>query len=187
MLSHRLAPALASVGLGCGILFTAPFARDVYLGIERHAAGVGPVEESRSARKPLSDGDLVGRVTVARLGLDSPVFEGIGAGTLARGAGHVPKTALPGEEQKSAPSVIAVSRGLRAEAVARLRLGDRVRLITPTGLRRYRVAERRILEPEAFRVGPAATARVALVASYPSDTPGPAPMRLAVFLEQTAE
>ena len=188
MLSHRLAPALTSVGLGFGILFAAPFSRDVTSGIGRKAESARPYPTRTGAREArLSEGEPIARVTVARVGLDSPVLEGIEAGTLARGAGHVPRTALPGEEEKSAPSVIAVPRGRCAEAVGRLRLGEWVRLTTPLGPRRYRVADRRTLEPTALRLGPATAARINLIAPYPSDSPGPAPLRLVVALERANE
>ncbi len=184
MFSHRLAPALTSVGLGFGILFTVPFARDVYSGIERRAGSV--VRSSSGARASrIPEGDLIARLTVARLALDAPVLEGIAANTLARGAGHVPETALPGEEKTGTPSAIAISRGRCAQAVGRMRLGDRVRLTTSLGLRRYRVVERRTFEPAAFQLDPAA--RVTLIAPFPPDSPGPAPLRLLVSLERENE
>jgi sortase A len=181
MLSDRIVPALASVGLGCSLLFTAGFAREVYSGI------AGP-EATRPARARaatrLESGELVARLTVPRLALDSLVFEGVEAGTLARGAGHLPGTSLPGEEEDSNPCIIAIARGERGAAVASLRLGDRVRLTTSLGLRSYRVTERRVIEPAAFRLGPASSVRVTLLAPFPSDSLGPAPMRLAVALER---
>jgi sortase A len=181
MLSDRIAPALASVGLGCSLLFTAGFARKVYSGI------AGP-EATRPARARaatrLESGELVARLTVPRLALDFPVFEGVEAGTLARGAGHLPGTGLPGEEGESNPCIIAIARGERGAAVASLRLSDRVRLTTSLGPRIYRVTERRVMEPAAFRLGPASSARVVLLAPFPPDSFGPAPMRLAVALER---
>lgn len=96
----------------------------------------------------------------------------------------MPGTALPGEEENGNPSVIAVARGSNGAAVAGLRLGDRVRLTTSLGHQRYRVTERRVLEPANFRLGSAPGARITLIAPYPSDYPGPAPMRVAVALER---
>ncbi|HJW13170.1 MAG TPA: sortase [Thermoanaerobaculia bacterium] len=181
MLSHRLGPALASVGLGCGILISAPIARDVYSGF----AGMGRrVSAAATAPAPrLPEGELVARLTVSRLALDAPVFEGVEAGTLAKGPGHVPGTALPGDERAALPSLIAIPRGRNGNAIARLRLGDRVRLTSPAGLRRYRVVERRVQEPAQVRLGAASSARVTLITPFPPDFPGPAPMRLAVALE----
>ncbi len=180
MLSYRLGPALASVGLGCGILFSGPIARDLRAGIS------GTVREPAAVSAPaprLPEGVLVARLTVSRLGLDSPVLEGIEAETLAKGAGHVPGTALPGEERATHPSLIAIARGRSSAAIAGLRLGDRVQLTSAQGLRRYRVVERRAQEPGEFRLGAAPGARVTLITPFPPDFPGPAPMRLAVVLE----
>ena len=181
MLSDRIVPALARVGLGCSLLFTAGFAREVYSGI----AGPAATESARtSAATRLVPGQLVARLTVPRLALDSPVFEGVEARTLARGAGHLSGTGLPGEEEKSNSCVIAIARGEKGAAVAGLRLGDRVRFTTSLGPRSYRVTERRVMEPTAFRPGPASSARVTLLTPYPADSFGPAPMRLAVALER---
>lgn len=178
MLTNRFVPALASVGLGCGILFTAPLEREVSPG-----AGQSQAPIATPAARPV-EGELVGRLTVSRLSLDSPVFEGIQAGTLARGAGHVPATALPGEEEKSNPSVIAIARGRNGAAIAELCPGDRVLMTTSLGPARYRVIERRVMEPAQFRLGSAPSARITLVAPYPADSLGPAPMRVAVALER---
>ena len=184
MLSHRLGPALATVGLGCGILFSAPLARDVYSGFAGRLRAEAPVTVSISPRRSrFPEGELVARLAVPRLAIESPVFEGVAAATLARGAGHLPDTALPGDEDGQAASVIAVARGRCGAAVSRLRLNDRVRLTTARGLRRYRVVERKVLEPSQFRPESATASRVTLVTAYPSDSIGPAPMRLAVSLE----
>jgi sortase A len=177
--TYRLAPALASVGLGLGILLTAPLAREISILGGGQPAPIPSIVSARPA-----SGEIVARLTASRLSLDSPVFEGVGAAVLARGAGHVPGTSLPGEEEKSSPSVIAVSRGSNGAAVAGLRLGDRVRLTTFGGPKRYRVTERRVLAPERLRLGAASGARITLIAPYPSDYPGPAPLRLAVALER---
>jgi sortase A len=184
MFTYRLAPAIASVGLGCGILLSAPFARDLYFGLQGAGHGPPSAKPARSTGR-LSEGDLVARIAVARLDVDSPVLEGVAAGTLAQGAGHVPETALPGDENRNARSVIAVSRGRLGEAIGRLRLGDLVRLTTPSGPRGYRVVERRIQEPAQFRLSSMPDAHVTLLTPFPPESRGPAPMRLAVVLKLT--
>jgi sortase A len=187
MMSHRLGPALASVGLGCGILFSAPLAHDVYSGFAGRLRAEPMAVSFAPRRSRFPEGELVARLAVPRLSLEAPVFEGVAAATLARGAGHVPDTALPGDEDGYAPSVIAVARGRSGAFVSRLRLNDRVRLTTSKGLRRYRVVERKVLEPARFRLDADSVARVTLITPYPSDSVGPAPMRLAVSLEQTSD
>lgn len=179
MLTHRLVPALASVGLGCSLLLTAPVAREI--GSAAAGRGGPPVAPAASHFEP---GELVARLAVSRLAFDSPVFEGVEAQTLARGAGHVPGTALPGEEQKSTPSVIAVARGSSGKAVAGLHLGDRIRLTTSLGPKRYSVIERRIVQPTQLRFDASPRPRITLIAPYPSDYAGPAPLRVAVALER---
>jgi LPXTG-site transpeptidase (sortase) family protein len=187
MKTTGLAPMLATVGLAGGILFSAAFARDVRSGISGGARNgtFFASNPARTARFP--EGGLVARLAMPRLAVESPVFEGVAAATLARGAGHLPETPLPGDETGNGASVIAIARGGCAGAVTRLKLNDRVRLTTSKGLTRYRVVERRIFEPRTFRLAPPADARVTLITPYPANSPGPAPMRLAVSLEPTAE
>ncbi len=180
MFSHRIIPALASVGLGCGILFTTPLAREIYSGMSRPRT---LSFSSPPSTPPPPRGELVARLTVSRLALDSAVLEGLEAGTLAKGAGHVPGTALPGEEKAARPSLIAFARGRTASEIAGLRLGDHVRLTSARGPRRYRVVERRIEEARHLRLDEASGGRVTLIAPFPPDFPGPAPMRLAVVLK----
>ncbi|HKF41752.1 MAG TPA: sortase [Thermoanaerobaculia bacterium] len=182
MHSRRFGPALASLGLAGGLLFSAAFARDVYTGISRPARR--EVESFASAARRGSaptEGELLGKMSVPRLSMDSLVFEGVAAATLARGAGHVPGTALPGEEDGA--SMIAVPRGRSGEAVSRLKLNDRVALRTTRGLLGYRVVARRIVEATRFQAVSAGITRLTLVTAYPADAAGPAPMRLAVSLE----
>ncbi len=180
MFSHRLVPALASVGLGCGILFTAPLAREIYSSVSK--SRTAPLSSPPSTPPP-AQGALVGRLTVSRLALDSAVLEGLEAGTLAKAAGHVPGTALPGEERARRPSLIAFARGPAASTIAGLRLGDHVHLTSAHGLRRYQVVERRIEEPRQCRFDEDRGTHLTLIAPFPPEFPGPAPMRLAVVLK----
>jgi LPXTG-site transpeptidase (sortase) family protein len=161
--------ALAPIGLGCCLLLTAGFEYEVYSRV------AGPDKRLLPAPFPsarVEPGELVARLSVPRLKLDAPVFEGVEAATLARGAGHVPGTPLP------------VTRGSNGAAVAALRLNDLVRLTTNRGPRLYRVTERRVLEPMDFRPGPGPSSRVTLLAPFPPDPFGPAPWRVAVALER---
>ena len=123
------------------------------------------------------------RLTVPRVKLESPVVEGVGLLSLSRGAGHLPGTALPGAEDRG-ESVIAMARDRGGFAIAALRLGDSVRLTTHYGRRRYRVVERRLLAPQDLRPDSACAPRVTLVTAYPTDSLGPALLRLAVVMER---
>jgi sortase A len=128
-------------------------------------------------------GDTIARIAVARLEYESPVREGADAATLAHGPGHVPGTALPGEESGRKHAVIAIARDAGAEIASQLVLGDLVELRTPFGARTYRVVSRKAVRVEGLRLGPTNEPALTLVAPYPADSVGPAPLRLAVRAE----
>jgi sortase A len=128
-------------------------------------------------------GDTIARIAVARLQYESPVREGADAETLAHGPGHIPGTALPGEESGRKHAVIAIARDAGAEIASQLVLGDLVDLRTPFGARTYRVVSRKTVRIEDLRIGPTDEPALTLVAPYPADSVGPAPLRLAVRAE----
>jgi len=175
-LSLRLGRALTAVLLACGILAAATAAEGLYGSLSRRAL---PGRVLPLAR--LEEGDLVGRLSAPRVGLDTPVYEGIDSATLAQGPGHLPATTLPGS---SGGAVIAVSRGETGDRLSELKLGDSVQMRTPFGLRSYRVVERRVLEPEAIRFETMARGDVTLLTAYPPGEVGPAPSRLLLTLEK---
>jgi LPXTG-site transpeptidase (sortase) family protein len=131
-------------------------------------------------------GDTVARIAIPRLRFEAPVREGVDEATLAHGPAHVPGTALPGEESGRKHAVIAIARDSGASFAAELSLGDRVELRTPFGLRTYRVVERRVLKAKEVRIEPTDEPELTLIAPYPSDWIGPAPLRLAVRAEPVA-
>jgi LPXTG-site transpeptidase (sortase) family protein len=176
LLSLRLGRVVTAVLLACGVLAGAQAAEGVYGIFARRVVEERPLPFAR-----LEEGDLVGRITASRVGLTTPVYEGINAATLAQGPGHVPATNLPG---RSAGAVIAISRGDAGDRVARLRMGDSVEMRTPFGLKRYRVAERQVLDAESIRFDAISRGEVTLLTPYPPEEVGPAPSRLVVRLEQ---
>ena len=143
--------------------------------------------EANSAGSPtlgrISPGDTVARLSVPRLGFEAAVREGADEATLFLGPGHVPGTALPGEESRRKNAVIATARDVGTPFASELALGDVIELTTPFGLRSYRVVERRIMRIEDVTVAPAERPSLTLLSTYPSDSIGPAPLRLAVRAE----
>lgn len=140
--------------------------------------------EATSAGSPalgrISPGDTVARLSVPRLGFEAAVREGVDEATLLFGPGHVPGTALPGEESRRKNAVIAVARDVGTPFASELALGDVIELRTPFGLRSYRVVERRTLRIEDVTVAPTEEPSLTLLAPYPPDSIGPAPLRIAV-------
>lgn len=177
---QRVAHVLATVGLGVAILSAAPMA-------EAFRGDIVPpgTAAKRMPLGPLPTGDLVARLSLPRLAVDAPIYEGVSIEAVGHGAGHLPGTAIPGEEGGTNHCVIAVPRDSAAAAVVAARIGDVVTLRTPFGVRTYRVASTRVIAPDAIETGPTGSPRVTLVTPYPADALGPSPMRLAVVLERT--
>lgn len=178
---ERAAHVLVAVALAFGLLVSAPLVQLA-------------VADASAARVPgglpltrVPEGDVIARLLVPRLAIDLPVLEGIGSRTLAQGPGHLPGTPLPGEEAGSNHSVIAFARDGSSGLIVDLRVGDRVQMRTPFGLKTYRVCQRRVLAPERIPVGATRKPRVTFLTAYPADAVGPAPMRLALVLEPSTE
>lgn len=156
--------------------------------------GAGAVEsilparaEANSAVSPapgrISPGDTVARLFVPRLSFEAAVGEGVDETTLAFGPGHVPGTALPGDESGRKHAVIVIARDTTDPFASDLALGDVIELRTPFGLRSYRVVERQTLRIEDVTIAPTDEPALTLLAPYPPDSIGPAPLRLAVRAE----
>ena len=131
----------------------------------------------------LSAGDTVARLSVPRLNYETAVREGVDESTLLSGPGHVPGTALPGEASGRKNAVIALARDVGEPFAAKLALGDVIELRTPFGLRSYRVVDRRTVPTAKLRIEATDEPSLTLLAPYPSDSIGPAPMRLEVRAE----
>ena len=176
---QRFAHILGAVGIAFSLLAAAPMAEAL--------RSADPPPKAAGSRLPLaspSSGDLVARISVPRLALDAPVDEGVDPLTLAHGAGHLPGTALPGEEGGMNHTVVAVPRDTGAAGISEVHVGDTITMRTPFGLRSYRVTSRRILAPDALEISPTRRPRVTIVTPYPADAVGPAPMRLTLVLER---
>lgn len=125
-------------------------------------------------------GDTIARMSVARLNYEAPVREGADFQTLSHGPGHIPGTALPGEDSGRKHAVIALARDAGAAFASQLVIGDFVELRTPFGLRTYRIVARNTMRAEDLRIEPTGAPALTLVAPYPPDSIGPAPLRLAI-------
>jgi sortase A len=180
LIAGLLRRALTAAGtiLAAGALFAAAGAVE----------SIHPAQaEANSAVAPalprISPGDTVARLSVPRLNFEAAVREGVDETTLAFGPGHVPGTALPGDESRRKHAVIAIARDITDPFASKLALGDVIELRTPFGLRSYRVVERQILRIEDVTIAPTDEPALTLLAPYPPDSIGPAPLRLAVRAE----
>lgn len=124
-------------------------------------------------------GTAIGRLELARVGLDLAVFEGVSKGTLRKGPGHIPGTACPGLTSEPGNCVIAGHRDSFFRRLARAREGDVVRFRSGAEDRSYRLTSRRIVLPGSVEeMAPTSHERLTLITCYPFDWTGSAPYRL---------
>jgi len=122
--------------------------------------------------------DMLGMLTIPRIGLSVAVLEGDSEKTLRRAVGHIPGTSLPG-----GPGTVglAAHRDTFFRSLGGLRPNDEIVLETRSGNYRYRVAGTAIVEPASANVlQPQGRQALALVTCYPFDYIGPAPRRFVV-------
>ncbi len=140
----------------------------------RSGASLGPVADTKTV-----DPGLVGRIEIPRLGLAAIIREGVDDRTLARAVGHVPETALPGQNGNVC---LAAHRDTFFRLLAGVRKGDAIRITTPRATFEYAVEGISVVEPEAVEVlDSTGEEALTLVTCYPFDYVGSAPHRFIVL------
>ena len=134
-----------------------------------------------------SAGSWVARLDAPTVRLSATVLEGSDDGTLARGAGHIEDTALPGQPGNVG---IAGHRDTTFRAVRNLHVGDPLELTTNDRIYRYLITKAFIVEPEdVYVLDPGDRPMLTLVTCYPFTYIGHAPHRYilqAVLVDQVA-
>ena len=153
-----------------------------------HAAAETDSFESLSAERqqpeekpaaPPEEGELIGRIKVPRLGVSAILMEGVGKKTLRRGAGHIPATAMPSEEEGNVG--VAAHRDSFFRGLKDIREDDTIELTTLDGTFRYEVEWTKIVTPDDVSVlAPTEDAALTLVTCYPFYYVGSAPKRFIV-------
>jgi sortase A len=131
----------------------------------------------RVARPPY--GSLVGEVEIPRLGVQAPLLEGDDDAVLARGAGHIPGTALPGQ---SGNVGIAAHRDSYFRPLRGIREHDEIDVRTPGGsCEQFEVTGTAVVLPSDVGVLRYEPGRdLTLVTCYPFGFIGSAPQRFIV-------
>lgn len=148
-----------------------------------HTGTAGGGADGQSTRPPehgtrLPENALVGRVTIARLGIHTTVREGASARILSIAAGHIPGTSYPGEAGNVG---IAAHRDTLFRALRHVRIADRIELETGGRIYVYQVDNVQIVEPTRTDVLEArGVPELTLVTCYPFDALGAAPKRFIV-------
>ena len=156
---------------------------DSFESLRKGAVRVQEKQEEKSEEKPPppdpEPGGLVGRLAIPRLGLTALVLEGVEKKTLRRGAGHIPATAFP--EQEEGNVGIAAHRDSHFRALKDIQEDDTIELTTLDGTFRYQVEWTKIVKPADVSVlEPTDEPALTLVTCYPFYFVGSAPERFIV-------
>ena len=144
-------------------------------GPARRDTDAAPAAERR--RVP-ARGEVLGRVEIPRLRVSAIVKAGSDARTLQLAVGHIPGTALPGEDGNVG---LAGHRDTFFRRLDGIRSGDEIRMTTPEGVYSYRVERTIVVEPaDVWVLDPAGEPVLTLVTCYPFTYVGSAPRRFIV-------
>lgn len=89
---------------------------------------------------------------VPSAGIADVIVEGVSASALRHGPGHVPRTALPGEEGNSAIAGHRTTYGAPFADLDRVRIGDEATVTTLKGKFVYQVVDTKIIKPNQTEV-----------------------------------
>src|SRR3954454_8486270 len=98
------------------------------------------------------EGDAVGLIGIAKLGVSDAIVEGVDVGDLRKGPGHYPTTQMPGHEGNSAIAGHRTTYEAPFGDLDQLANGDDIRLTTVQGDFRYKVTEIRVVDPSEVSV-----------------------------------
>jgi sortase A len=147
------------------------------------ARSIIPPPEPR--KRSLEKNGLVGRLQVPRLHMNGMVREGTGEDTLGLSLGHIPSTALPGQDGNVA---VAGHRDTLFRGLRGIRRDDLILFETLGGKYVYRVEGTQIVKPEDLSVlKPGQQPELTLITCYPFYYVGSAPDRFIVKARQVSQ
>jgi sortase A len=129
-------------------------------------------------------GSLLGRIEIPSIGLTAMIMEGIDGKTLQLAVGHIPGTAIPGQQGNVG---LAAHRDTFFRSLRRIHKDDEIHLTTLDGSFHYLVDSTQVVEPDDIKVlAPSADNILTLVSCYPFYFVGPAPNRFIVRAHRTS-
>lgn len=152
----------------------------------KNVAPTPPRASAEQHRSTASSRTVIGRIAIERLGISAMVKEGIDDRTLDLAVGHIPSTAMPGEQGNVG---LAAHRDNLFRNLKDVKRDDEITLTTLDNTYIYRVASFTVVTPEEVSVlAPRAGERVlTLVTCYPFYFVGHAPKRFVVRAVQVAD
>jgi sortase A len=134
---------------------------------------------SAPSQPKLAPEQMLTRLLIPRIEMDSIVVEGASRKNLSAGPGHMKQTAEPGEMGNA---VITAHRDTFFRHIYELSRGDQIQVQRSGRTFTYEVTGKRIVMPEDMSViNPTTDAQLTLITCYPTYYIGPAPKRLVVF------
>jgi sortase A len=134
---------------------------------------------------PAIEGNAIGEVKIARLGLSVVFVQGDSPRILGRAVGHISKTALPGERGNV---VLTAHRDSFFRPLRNIRQGDAITIETLGGEYKYQVDWTDVVSHSDVRVlEPSSENTLTLVTCFPFYYVGPAPKRFIVRAHQIVQ
>jgi sortase A len=185
---HRRKSALARaayfVFLSCGVLALAYCGYVVAAAHFYQAIQKSRFESVRTveAHHPALEGNAIGVMKIARLGMDAIFVQGDSPKILRHAVGHIAETALPGEPGNV---VLTAHRDSFFRPLRDIRQGDMIELKTLDGEFAYRVDWTKAVSPSDIEVLQSSHENtLTLVTCFPFYYVGPAPKRFIVRAHQ---
>ncbi len=130
-------------------------------------------------------GSPLGRIEISSIGLVAMIMEGVDGKTLRVAVGHIPRTALPGQQGNVA---LAGHRDTFFRGLRNIHKDDEITLVTLHGSYLYRVDSTQVVDPKDIKVlAPTVGDILTLVTCYPFYFVGPAPNRFIVRAHRVSE
>ena len=145
-----------------------------------------PAQQSQPVAPPADpygaeDLGQIGSIVIPKIGIESPLLEGIRLTTLDQGPGHWPGSATPGQVGNVVIAGHRTSHGAEFYNLDKLAPGDDVIFNTEDGEVTYKVTRTHVVNPDAmWIVDPTPTATATLFACHPL---GSTAQRIVVNLE----
>lgn len=144
--------------------------------------------DRKADREPdmtFANGETLGFLSIRSLDMELPLLEGVDEVTLAKGVGHHPETAFPGQEDRI---FIAGHNDTTFSKISRLQEGDEVELFLVDGSYRYVMRSSEIVDDTDTRVLQS-TGKESLVIStcYPFYNVTDSTERYLIYLEPVKE
>jgi sortase A len=131
-------------------------------------------EGSTNTNKP-DEGEKIGEISIPKLGMSVPIYEGTSEEELGKGAGHYSNSVMPGEDNNT---VISGHRDTVFRSLEEVGENDLIEVETAKGKYTYRIEKVRIVDAEDKTViVPKPEATLTLTTCYPFTYIGDAPER----------